>query len=117
MTPESRRLSSTLPVSVFVTKWLPNLSSIFQLNGRLRDTAPLRPHSVSDGPDSLREAHNSACAWFLGPKAENADSFRMSVDTILNDVMEFRKNFALEDEVCIPYPPSQRCFSTSARFP
>ena len=101
MTPESRLSSRTLPVSVSITKWLPNLRSFFQLNGRLRDAAPLRPHPASGGPDSLRDAHNSACAWFLGPNAENADSFRMSVDTILNDVIQFRRNFALEDEVCV----------------
>jgi hypothetical protein len=94
--PEPRFRSLALPVSVSVAKWLPNLTSFFQLSGH--DTAPLRPLLA---PGSLRDAHNSACAWFLGPKAENADSFRMSVDTILNDVIQSRRSFAPEDEVRI----------------
>jgi hypothetical protein len=50
-------------------------------------------------PGSLRDAHNAACAWFLGPRAENADYFKTYVDIILNDVTQGRRNFAPEDEV------------------
>ncbi|KAI9459853.1 PLP-dependent transferase [Lactarius psammicola] len=47
---------------------------------------------------SLRDAQDAACAWFLGPKAENADHFRVSVETVLNDVIQCRRNFAPEDK-------------------
>jgi hypothetical protein len=122
MTPESRLRSLTLPVSVSITKWLPNLGSFYQLCGH--HTASLRPLPA---PGSLRDAHNSACAWFLGPKAENADAFRMSVDTILDDVIHFRRNFAVEDEVCVrilrvsnvrrPHSSSRRISSTQKPSP
>ncbi len=86
---------STLPVSV--AKWLPRLSSLFPLTDG-HNTATLRSLPA---PGSLRDAHDAACAWFLGPKAENADHFMTSVETILNDVIQSRRNFAPEDEVCI----------------
>jgi hypothetical protein len=95
--------SSTFPVPVLVAKWLPHLSSFFP--SRDRQDATLRPLPA---PGSLTDAHNSACAWFLGPKAENADYFKMSVDTILNDVIQFRRNFAPEDEVHIRLPGDVR---------
>ncbi|KAH8993162.1 pyridoxal phosphate-dependent transferase [Lactarius akahatsu] len=47
---------------------------------------------------SLRDSHDAVCAWFLGPKAENADYFMMPVETILNDVIQCRRNFAPEDK-------------------
>jgi hypothetical protein len=108
MESKPRHLPSTIPVSV--AKWLPRLSSIFPLRDG-HDTATLRSPPA---PGSLRDAHDAACAWFLGPKAENADYFKMSVETILNDVIQCRRNFAPEDEVCVrllddgrrPYPGS-----------
>ena len=90
-----RHRPSTIPVSV--AKWLPRLSSFFPLRDG-HDTATLRSLPA---PGSLRDAHDAACAWFLGPKAENADYFRMSVETILNDVIQCRRNFSSEDEVCV----------------
>ncbi|KAH9003900.1 pyridoxal phosphate-dependent transferase [Lactarius hatsudake] len=83
---------STSPVSV--VKWLPRLSSFFPLKDS-HDTATLRPLPV---PSSLRDSHDAVCAWFLGPKAENADYFMISVETILNDVIQCRRNFAPEDK-------------------
>ncbi len=88
---------STLLVSV--AKWLPCLGLLFPLkNIHHDDTTTLRSLPA---PGSLRDAHEAACAWFLGPKAENADYFMMSVETILNDVIQCRRNFAPEDKVCI----------------
>ncbi|KAH9080388.1 pyridoxal phosphate-dependent transferase [Lactarius deliciosus] len=49
-------------------------------------------------PIEGRDAHDAACAWFLGPKAENADCFMTSVETILNDVIQCRRNFSSEDD-------------------
>lgn len=95
MESKPRYRPSTIPVSV--AKWLPRLSSFFPLRDN-HDAATLRSLPA---PGSLRDAHDAACAWFLGPKAENADYFRMSVDTILNDVIHCRRNFAPEDEVCV----------------
>ncbi|KAH9179372.1 pyridoxal phosphate-dependent transferase [Lactarius sanguifluus] len=66
---------SNLPVSV--VKWLPRLNLLFP---------------------SRDDAHDAACAWFLGPKAENADCFKTSVETILNDVIQCRRDFSPEDE-------------------
>ncbi|KAH9047668.1 pyridoxal phosphate-dependent transferase [Lactarius hengduanensis] len=83
---------SNLPVSV--AKWLPRLSLLFPSRDG-HDTANLRPLPA---PGSLRDTHNAACAWFLGPKAENADYFMTSVETILNDVIQCRRNFSPEDE-------------------
>ncbi|KAI9435576.1 pyridoxal phosphate-dependent transferase [Lactarius indigo] len=83
---------STSPISV--AKWLPCLSSVFPLRDR-HDTATLRSRPAHS---SLRDAHNAACAWFLGPKAENANFFTTSVETILNDVIQCRRNFAPEDK-------------------
>ncbi|KAH9024923.1 hypothetical protein EDB85DRAFT_2179872 [Lactarius pseudohatsudake] len=83
---------SNLPVSV--AKWLPRLSLLFPSRDG-HDTANLRPLPA---PGSLRDTHNAACAWFLGPKAENADYFMTSVETILNDVIQCRRNFSPEDK-------------------
>jgi hypothetical protein len=108
MESKPRHRPSTIPASV--AKWLPRLSSFLPLRDS-HDTPTLRSLPA---PGSLRDAHDAACAWFLGPKAENADYFMMSVDTILNDVIQCRRNFAPEDEVCVllldgdrrPYPGS-----------
>ena len=98
----SRLRSSTFPVPAFVAKWLPHLSSFYPLRSlKDREDATLRPLPA---PGPLTDAHNSACAWFLGPKAENANYFRMSVETILNHVIQCRRNFAPEDEVHIRLP-------------
>jgi hypothetical protein len=56
-------------------------------------------------PGSLRDAHYAASAWFLGPKAENADYLKTFVETILTDLTQCRRNFAPEDEVSIPSLP------------
>ncbi|KAF8265644.1 pyridoxal phosphate-dependent transferase [Lactarius quietus] len=90
--PHLRLLAS--PVSGSVAKWIPYLRSFFQS----RDGYDAAAFRSLPAPGSLRDAHHSACAWFLGPKAENADYFRMSVETILNDVIQFRRNFSPEDE-------------------
>ena len=96
MESKPRLRPSTLPVSV--AKWLPRLSKLFPL-GDSHDIATLSSFPAASG--SLRDAHEAACAWFLGPKAENADYFKVSVDTIMNDVIQCRRNFAPEDEVSI----------------
>jgi hypothetical protein len=101
-----RRRFSTL--SSFPSKmvaWLPRLVSSFPLNG-LQDPATSES-LAAPGSESLRHAHDAACAWFLGPKAENADYFKMYTETILNDVVQCRRNFASEDEVSFRLSPSQ----------
>jgi hypothetical protein len=50
-------------------------------------------------PGSLMDVHNAACAWFLGPKAENADYLKIYVDKILNDLTQCRRNFSPQDQV------------------
>lgn len=74
--------------------WLPRLLLSPLNNGQ----GPTTPEPLAT-PGSLRDAHNAACAWFLGPKAENADCFKMYVETILNDLTQCRRNFSPEDEV------------------
>ena len=78
-----------------IMAWLPRLRLLSPL-GDSQD--PVATETLAT-PGSLRDAHNAACAWFLGPRAENADYFKMYVDTILNDVTQGRRNFAPEDEV------------------
>ena len=101
MESKPRRRPSTLPLSV--AKWLPRLSSLYPL----RDGHHTATLSSLPAPGSLSDSHDAACAWFLGPKAENAD-YMMSVDIILNDVIQCRRNFAPEDEVCIRLLDSRR---------
>ena len=102
MESKPRHRPSTIPIPV--AKWLPRLSSFFPLRDG-HDTPTLRPLPA---PGSLSDAHDAACAWFLGPKAENANHFMMSVDTILNDVIQCRRNFAPEDEVCVYFLEGDR---------
>jgi hypothetical protein len=82
--------------------WFPRPSFRFRLDG---SQDPAISESLA-APGSLRDAHNAACAWFLGPKAENADYFKKYVETILNDVVQCRRNFSPEDEVCFCFSPS-----------
>ncbi|KAH9969751.1 PLP-dependent transferase [Russula dissimulans] len=56
-----------------------------------------KPESAAT-PGSLVDAHNAACAWFVGPKAENAEYLKVYVQTILNDLTRCRRNFSSEDE-------------------
>jgi hypothetical protein len=74
---------------------LPNLG-LFSLSADGQGPATSESLSV---PGSLRDAHYAASAWFLGPKAENADYLKMFVETILADLTQCRRNFAPEDEV------------------
>ena len=62
-----------------------------------RGPATPEPPSV---PGS-RDAYEAACAWFLGPKAENADYLKMHVEVILNDLIQCRRNLSQDDEVRI----------------
>ena len=57
-------------------------------------------------PGSLRHAYEAAGAWFLGPKAENADYLKMYVEIILNDLVQCRRNFSQDDQVRISPSPS-----------
>jgi len=84
-----------------VMKWLPRLSSFLLNNTRGLET----PEPLS-APSSLRDAYEAACAWFLGPKAENADYLKMYVEIILNDLVQCRRNFSQDDEVRILSLPS-----------
>jgi len=84
-----------------VMKWLPRLSSFLLNNTR----GPATPEPLS-APSSLRDAYEAACAWFLGPKAENADYLKMYVEIILNDLVQCRRNFSQDDEVRILSLPS-----------
>lgn len=73
-------------------KWFPRLSS-FSLNNT-RGPATPEPFSA---PGSLRDAYDSTCAWFLGPKAENADYLKTYVDVILNDLVQCRRDLSQDD--------------------
>ena len=77
-------------------KWLPRFSSFLLDNTR----GPLTPEPLPP-PSSLRDAYEAACAWFLGPKAENAGYLKMYVEIILNDLVQCRRTFSQDDEVCI----------------
>jgi len=79
-----------------MSTWLPNLSLFSPSND---GQCPATSESVNAVPGSLRDAHYAASAWFLGPKAENADYLKMFVETILEDLTQCRRNFAPEDEV------------------
>ena len=80
---------------------LPNLS-LFSPSKDAQGPATSESLAV---PGSLRDAHNAASAWFLGPKAENADYLKMFVETILTDLTQCRQNFAPEDEVSMMSSP------------
>jgi hypothetical protein len=83
--------------------WLPRLGLLPPLDV---SQVPATSKSFA-APGSLRDAHDAASAWFFGPKAENANYFKMYVETILNDVAQCRRNFAPEDEVGIYLSPPQ----------
>jgi hypothetical protein len=83
-----------------VMKWIPHLSSFFPLNNT-RSPATVTPElEPLSAPGSQRDNYDAACAWFLGPKAENADYLKMYVETILNDLVQCRRTSFREDEVC-----------------
>jgi hypothetical protein len=79
-----------------VTKWFPRLCSFLSNNTR----GPATPEPLSV-PGSLRDTYEAACAWFLGPKAENADYLKVYVEVILNDLIQCRRNLSQDDEVRI----------------
>jgi hypothetical protein len=83
--------------------WLPHFDLSFPLND-FQDTTTSESLAA---PGSTKKAHNTACAWFLGPKAENADYFKMFTEMILDDVVQCRRNFASEDEVGFRLSPPQ----------
>jgi len=96
------RRHSTSPISTAkLLTWLPRLS----LFSQSKNGQPVTPESLP-APGSLRDAHNAACAWFLGPKAENADYLKMFVETILKDLTQCRRNFCPEDEVSMLLSPT-----------
>jgi hypothetical protein len=96
MEPLLHHRSSAVSISIAkAMKWIHRLSSFFPLKNARGPAAPEPPSSLS----SQRDAYDAACAWFLGPKAENADYLKMYVDTILNDLVQCRRNFHREDEV------------------
>ena len=103
MESELRRHLSTFSNSTAkMLTWLPTLS-LFSLSNDGQDPATVEAHVL---PGSLRDAHNATCAWFLGPKAENAEHFQMLVQTILEDFTQCRRNFAPEDKVSRLLSPS-----------
>jgi hypothetical protein len=96
MEPLLHHRSSTVTISTAkAMKWVHRLSSVFLPNNS-RGLAMPEPLS---SPGSPRDAYDAACAWFLGPKAENADYLKMYVHTILNDLVQCRRNFSREDDV------------------
>lgn len=104
MESELRRRLSNLSTSTSTAKmltWLPNPSLVsLSKDGQ----GPATSESLAV-PGSLRDAHYAASAWFLGPKAENADYLKMFVETILTDLTQCRRNFAPEDEVSMSSLP------------
>ena len=83
-----------------VMKWLPRLGSFL-----LNDTRGPATPELLPAPGSLRDAYEASCAWFLGPKAENADYLKMYVEIILNDLVQCRRNFSQDDQVRISPSP------------
>ncbi len=51
---------------------------------------------------SLREQTKKLAAWFLGPKAENADVEEKLMSFILQDYFHWRRNYYPSDEIVIP---------------
>ncbi len=104
-TMESERHHHRFTLSTSTTStltWLPRLSFL-SLSKNRQD--PATPESLAV-PGSLRDAHNAASAWFLGPNAENADYLKMFVETILNDLIQCRQNVFPEDKVSRSFSPS-----------
>jgi hypothetical protein len=98
------RLSITTISTAKVMEWLSRLCSFLLNNTR----GPATPEPLSP-PGSLRDTHEAACAWYLGPRAENADYLKMYVEIILNDLVQCRRNFSQDDEVSIS---SSSCLMT-----
>jgi hypothetical protein len=92
---QHQHLSTISASTAKLIRWIPRLSSLFLLNNA---RSPATPEPLS-APGSLRDAHDAACAWFLGPKAENADYLKTYAEIILNDLVQCRRNFSREDEV------------------
>ena len=96
MEPLLHHRPSTVSISTAkAMTWIHRLSSFFPLNNA-RGPATPEPLSI---PCLQSDAYDAACAWFLGPKAENADYFKAYVETILNDLVQCRRNFFQEDKV------------------
>ena len=51
---------------------------------------------------SLRDATKKLGAWFLGPKAENAETEEKLISFILQDYFHWRRNYYPSDEIVIP---------------
>jgi glutamate/tyrosine decarboxylase-like PLP-dependent enzyme len=52
--------------------------------------------------DDIREKTKQLAAWFLGPKAENAELEEKMVTHILRDYFHWRRNYFPSDEIVIP---------------
>ena len=50
----------------------------------------------------LRHATKKLGAWFLGPKAENAETEEKLISFILQDYFHWRRNYYPSDEILIP---------------
>ncbi|KAI0060318.1 pyridoxal-dependent decarboxylase domain protein [Artomyces pyxidatus] len=86
-----------------LNKWLPRLSEMASSMGTPSGSPTGSPvaaafDTTSNAPGSLRDAHNAAGAWFLGPKAENGEYFQRQVRVILEDLFKCRREFAPEDK-------------------
>ncbi len=57
---------------------------------------------MSDQQHGDRERTRQLAAWFLGPKAENADWEEKMVLYILQDYFHWRRNYFPSDEILIP---------------
>jgi glutamate/tyrosine decarboxylase-like PLP-dependent enzyme len=51
---------------------------------------------------SLRDQTKKLAAWFLGPKAENAETEEKLISFILQDYFHWRRNYYPSDEIVIP---------------
>ncbi|ETW81515.1 hypothetical protein HETIRDRAFT_319093 [Heterobasidion irregulare TC 32-1] len=90
-------------------RWLPRLSDLVGTLSTSRSTV-----SETSPPGSLRDAHHAAGAWFLGPKAENAEYLQKFVGIILQDLTKCRKDFSPEDKDFIdPAMVSSQAFKDS----
>lgn len=101
MEPELHHHLSIMSTSTTkVMGWIRHLSSFLPSNDAQSSLTPQPlPPPAGSPSKSLRDAYATSCAWFVGPKAENAQYLKRYVDTILNDLVQCRRNFSREDEV------------------
>lgn len=54
---------------------------------------------MSSAPPTKLNPHDVISSYFIGPKAENLDSFRINIKTILDELRDARNKYFENDEV------------------